>query len=45
MVMSTLIIIGISLGVFMGAMSNPLFYRAVFGGRKRSADHDDSKGL
>ncbi|MEL6244324.1 MAG: hypothetical protein AAFQ21_13395 [Pseudomonadota bacterium] len=42
MLFGALLIIGTGLGAILGALSNPKIYRAVMGGRKRSADHDEA---
>lgn len=42
MILGVLLIIGGLLGLAMGALSHPAIYRMVFGGKKRSADFEDS---
>ena len=31
-------------GILMGALSHPMIYRWVFGGKEQSADHKESHG-
>ncbi len=40
MAFAAIIAVGWGLGIAMGALSHPVIYRAVFGGRGDSADHD-----
>ncbi len=42
MLMAVLLFIGAGIGIVIGALSNPMIYAALTGGREKSLDHEES---